>query len=190
MTAGGGAGAPALAAVAPALATATAPGWSQRVPVSAPFHPAPSAPGLALALHPHAAVPHRGYYYAVAVLEHFRHLAGGPGCAVSSNMERTQYGRPGRDGRVHLELLPAPSVARRWCAGGIYEGAVYAVPHPPPCTHAYPCFGRSSCGPDGGVCGLVPRPIYEYSYPNGLPKPLDARTRIVGRFTIHIGPTV
>jgi len=34
-------------------------------------------------------------------------------------------------------------------------------------------------------CGVVIRPEQPYSYPGGLPKPVDRTSRIVGRFQIH-----
>ena len=88
-----------------------------------------------------------------------------------------------------LTLIPASSTLGEWCEGGSYEGALYAVPHPPPCTKRFPCYGRGSCGPLGGVCGVVPKPVerYEYSYPGGVPRPIDRRSRIVGRFTVKFG---
>lgn len=152
---------------------------------------------LAVSFHPRGRLPHGGYYYAVIVLEHYnRSSAAPPACAISSDMRRTAYGYPRRDGAIHLTLLPAKSAKNRWCAEGTYEGAIYAVPHKPPCSKSYPCYGLST--QSGGcweveagrrVCGVVIRPS-PYSYPGGLPKPLDHSTHIVGRFQIKFGPGV
>jgi len=136
-------------------------------------------------------LPGGGYYYAVLVLDRYaghspRHP---PPCAISSNMRMTEYGHPHR-GRVHLTLGPAGSQAGHWCAGATYLGAVYAVPHRPPCSSYYPCYGRSTgsggCWElEGGhtVCGVVAIP--EYSYPGGLPRPSDPSIRAIGHFKVH-----
>jgi hypothetical protein len=136
---------------------------------------------------PRAHLARGGYYYAVAVLVHYpRPLQAPytPRCALSSDMGVTQYGFP-RNGRaLRLTLLAAPSAENTWCPGGRYLGAVYAVPHKPSCSSAYPCYGRGSCSPQVSFCGVVAKPGY-YSYPRGLPKPVDRSTRIVGRFTLE-----
>ena len=62
-----------------------------------------------------------------------------PPCATSSNMERTDYGYPAPDGAVRLTLTPTVSATHHWCRGGSYIGAIYAVPHAPPCESKYPC---------------------------------------------------
>jgi hypothetical protein len=172
----------AVAAAAPATGE-----WSRKVAVSVPARPSPAG-NVTVRFTPHARLPRGGFYYAVAVLEHYGTGSGAaPSCAISSDMHRTEYGHRAHSGRVHLTLLPAPSAAGQWCPAGSYQGAIYAVPHPPPCTPTYPCYGRSSCGPAGGVCGVVP--YYTYSYPGGLPPPLDRRSRIIGRFEIVFAPT-
>jgi hypothetical protein len=154
------------------------------VSVQAPQHPR-VAGDVAINFSPHAGLPLGGYYYAVIVLENYSHNGYGvPPCAVSSDMHRTAYGHPHRGRAVRLTLFPAKSSQNRWCAGGTYLGAVYAVPHRPPCSKAYPCYGRRACG-GIPVCGVVIRPHLPYSYPGGLPKPLDRSTRIVGRFQVH-----
>jgi hypothetical protein len=174
--------------------------------------------GVRLRLSHAPALARGGYYYAVVVLTGYAGYSSSapPACAVSSDMQETQYGFPGRRRRVTLALIPAPSAAGRWCAGGVYRGAIYAVPHRPRCTSTYPCYGeRSESGPcwqvEGRrVCGVVavpegtekpipgqPQPAPPprepevpvanptYSYPGGLPKPVDRASRTVGRFTLR-----
>jgi hypothetical protein len=106
-----------------------------------------------------------------------------PPCALSSDMGKTDYGYRHRGHPVRLTLLPAASAAHAWCPGGTYEGAVYSVPHKPPCSKSYPCYGKSSCGVVP-FCGVLPYPS-PYSYPGGLPKPLDRSTRIIAHFTLR-----
>jgi hypothetical protein len=189
-------------------------------------------------------MPKGGYYYAVIVLEKYPHYSSEkpPQCAVSSDMEKTEYGYPHRGRTVRLTLIPVKSPANHWCSGGTYAGAIYAVPHKPPCCRHYPCYGKSalsgSCWElEGGrvACGVVALPKEEqaareakekaelqakekaereakqpaepqarekaereareraereaseravYSYPGGLPKPIDPSTRIVARFEV------
>jgi hypothetical protein len=134
-----------------------------------------------------------GYYYAVSVLRRYGSYtrASPPPCATSSNMVRADYGYPRAGGQVALALAPAKSRAGHWCRGGAYEGAIYAVPHRPPCNGRYPCRSEpyeppSPCWNLGGhvVCGVVALP-QRYSYPDGLPRPLARGTTIVGRFTVR-----
>ncbi len=173
----------ALALVAIASACAAAANLSP-VSVKAPTHPSVQG-NVAISFRPHGTLPSGGYYYSVIVLENYRRTNSGvPPCAVSSDMHRTVYGHPHPGRAVRLTLFPVRSSEHRWCAGGTYLGAVYAVPHRPPCSRAYPCYGKSACG---GLpfCGVVIRPEQPYSYPGGLPKPIDRASRIVGRFQIH-----
>ncbi|HEY2282561.1 MAG TPA: hypothetical protein VGH60_03305 [Solirubrobacteraceae bacterium] len=193
---------------------------------------------LKVRLRPNMSLPRGGFYYAVLVLVDYKLGAPGeqPMCAVSSDMRETQYISPrnGRTGR--LILLPAPSADRRWCHG-TYEGAIYAVPHKPRCTH-HDCYGTAAGGPcwelEGKTaCGVVANPKAQeereakeraereqkereareqteaaakakaereaaelakreaeraqqttYSYPGGLPHPIDGSARIVARFTV------
>ena len=136
-------------------------------------------------------LPEGGYYYAVIVLKPYKDYtrASPPPCATSSDMQRTDYGYPQSSGEVALALTPAKSLTGHWCPGGDYVGAIYAVPHAPPCESAYPCSSepyKEPCvgiGP-GCVHGIVARPR-EWSYPDGLPTPLASRTTIVGRFTVR-----
>ncbi len=137
-------------------------------------------------------LPEGGYYYGVLVLRpHGRYTSREtPGCAVSSDMQRAAYGYPNARGAVSLALAPATSKAHHWCPGGRYEGAVYAVPHAPPCEGKYPCRSEpyeppSPCWDTGGghvVCGVVVRRVW--SYPEPLPTPLARGTKVVARFTV------
>jgi hypothetical protein len=138
------------------------------------------------------ALPNGGYYYAVIVLEPYRRYtrSAPPPCSTSSNMQRADYGYPRSDGRVALAVTPARSATGHWCRGGTYSGAIYAVPHTPPCEGSYPCRSEpyeapSPCWNAGGhvVCGVVALPR-QYSYPDGLPAPLAAGTKIVARFIV------
>jgi hypothetical protein len=176
--------APVLVAIIASSSLSAAAARLSPASVQAPTHPSVQG-NVAISLRPHGPLPSGGYYYAVIVLENYVHDGYGlPPCAVSSDMHRTVYGHPQRGREVRLTLFPAKSSESRWCAGGDYVGAVYAVPHRPPCSRAYPCYGRRACG-GIPVCGVVIRPRQPYSYPGGLPKPLDRSTRIVGRFHVH-----
>lgn len=138
-------------------------------------------------------LPQGGYYYAVIVLKPYKHYTQvePPPCSTSSGMERTDYGYPHPGRTVRLALTPAKSTAGHWCRGGTYIGAVYAVPHAPPCNSTYPCRSenyepKSPCWeiePGHRVCGLVVRPKF-YRYPDGLPKPIEHDTHIVGHFRV------
>ncbi len=135
-------------------------------------------------------LPEGGYYYAVIVLRPYRSYtrSSPPPCSTSSDMQRTDYGYPQPSGEVALALTPAKSLTWHWCPGGDYAGAIYAVPHAPPCASSYPCNSEpykepcAGVGP-GCVLGVVARPT-EWAYPQGLPRPLASGTSIVGRFAI------
>jgi hypothetical protein len=172
--------------------------------VRVPSAPKPSA-SVQISFQPRKPLPHGGYYYAVAVLVNYPLVTGQsqPACATSSDMQITQYGYRHGDRPVRLRLTAAKSSAGGWCPGATYQGALYAVPHKPPCSALYPCLGHSAletapCG--GHVCGVVlpperqPAPAPQppgapgtrgYSYPGGLPKPIDRSSRIIARFTLH-----
>ncbi len=107
-------------------------------------------------------------------------------------MERADYGYPQAGGAVALALTKAPSAAHRWCPGAVYEGAVYAVPHAPPCQGRYPCRSEpyespSPCwGPPGHpLCGVVALPRL-WRYPDRLPSPLATGTTLQARFTLRL----
>lgn len=126
------------------------------VSVKAPRHPSVRQKKITISFAPRGSLPAGGYYFAVLVLENYRRAsqAHPPSCAVSSNMKLVQYGYP-HGGRVTLTLPPASSRSGRWCAGGTYAGAVYAVPHKPPCTGSHPCYGQTAetVGPYGASKG-------------------------------------
>jgi hypothetical protein len=141
-------------------------------------------------------LPEGGYYYAVIVLKPYKRYTrtSPPPCATSSNMQRTDYGYPQPSGEVALALTPTKSLAGRWCTGGDYLGAIYAVPHPPPCESTYPCNSEPYKQPCAGVgpgCvhGVVARPR-EWAYPQGLPTPRASETSIVGHFTVTFPPNL
>lgn len=135
-------------------------------------------------------LPEGGYYYSIIVLKPYKKYTkkSPPPCSTSSNMQRTDYGYPQPNGKVVLALTPAKSSTGHWCRSGSYEGAIYAVPHAPPCESTYPCHSEpyelpcAGIGP-GCVHGEVARPK-EYAYPDGLPKPRATGTMIVAHFSI------
>jgi hypothetical protein len=135
-------------------------------------------------------LPEGGYYYAVIVLRPYKMYTqtSPPPCATSSDMRRTDYGYPSRSGRITLALTPAKSSVGHWCPGGRYVGAIYAVPHAPPCKDTYPCRSETYEEPcvgvrPGCVLGVVAEPG-KWSYPQGPPAPLARGTTIVGRFAL------
>jgi hypothetical protein len=138
-------------------------------------------------------LPEGGYYYGVIVLKPYKKYTrtSPPPCSTSSNMQRTDYGYRQANGRVALALTPAKSSTGHWCPSGSYEGAIYAVPHAPPCESTYPCHSEpySSPSPCWGseghrVCGVIAHPR-EYAYPAGLPSPRATGTAIVAHFSIR-----
>lgn len=134
------------------------------------------------------ALPEGGYYYAVLVLRHYRHYtaASPPPCAVSSDMEHTDYGYPDATGTVLLRVSPVPSRTGHWCRGAAYEAAIYAVPHPPPCNAAYPCSSetpRHECAGVGPGCVHGVLPYYAaWKFPEALPSPRADGTKIGAYF--------
>jgi hypothetical protein len=136
-------------------------------------------------------LPEGGYYYAVIVLKPYKKYTrtSPPPCATSSNMQRTDYGYPLTSGEVALALTPARSLTGHWCPAGDYLGAIYAVPHAPPCESSYPCHSERYKEPCAGIApgcvhGVVARPT-EWAYPQGLPTPRASGTTIVGHFTVR-----
>jgi hypothetical protein len=114
---------------------------------------------------PTVALPAGGYYYAVIVLKPYKGYTrtAPPPCAVSSDMQKTAYGYPHPGQAVSLTLTRTASRQHRWCRGGTYVGAIYAVPNPPPCQGKYPCSSEySEASPcweaERGhrVCGALP----------------------------------
>lgn len=131
-------------------------------------------------------LPEGGHYYGVIVLKPYKKYTrtSPPPCSTSSNMQRTDYGYPQANRQVVLALNPAKSSTGHWCPSGSYEGAIYAVPHAPPCESAYPCHSEPCAGIGPGcVHGIVARPK-EYAYPDGLPTPRAIDTTIVARFSV------
>jgi hypothetical protein len=181
---------------------------SDPLSVKVPKHPSLRG-DLQISFRPQGQLPRGGYYYAVVVLVRYaRDLLGrAPSCATSSDMRRTAYGHPQHGDQVTLTLVRARSAKGRWCPGGTYQGAVYAVPHKPPCSASYPCYGKST--ETGGcfevaegrrLCGVVvPPPKTEptppspqpapsatpYSFPGGLPRPIDRSTRVIAHFQVR-----
>lgn len=148
-----------------------------------------------LTFHP-VRLPEGGYYYGVIVLEPYRNYTRtSPPCSTSSDMQRTDYGYLQASGKVSLALTPSKSSTGHWCPGGSYEGAIYAVPHPPPCEDAYPgsaypCNSephKERCqwpGPPPCVIrGVVALP-HQYRYPDGLPPPRASDATNLAHFSI------
>jgi hypothetical protein len=137
-------------------------------------------------------LPEGGYYYSVVVLKPYKRYtrSSPPPCSTSSDMQRTDYGYPQPSRQVGLALRPAKSSTGDWCRSGSYEGAIYAVPHAPPCESAYPCESEpykppSPCWNVNGhpACGKVAHPR-TYAYPDGLPIPRASGTTIVAHFSV------
>jgi hypothetical protein len=144
-----------------------------------------------ISFQPSGRLPQGGYYYAVIVLEPYKHYTEEtpPPCATSSDMEKTDYGYPHAGRPVKLALTPTKSTAGHWCPGGTYLGAIYAVPHAPPCNSTYPCRSEPYKEPCAGVrpgCvhGVVAKP-WLYRYPDGLPVPLEKTTRLIAHFYVR-----
>ena len=183
---------PLAGVVALALAASSSAGSSAGTLAVQVQHRPSAAANVRIVLSNAQPLPEGGYYYAVVVLEPYRRYtrAAPPPCATSSNMERTSYGYPSARHVVSLSLAPGRSRTRHWCSGGVYAGAIYAVPHAPPCESRYPCRSEpyeppSPCwGVEGRrVCGVVALPP-QYRYPDGLPKPLAAGTRMLAHFKL------
>ncbi len=168
------------------------------VSVRVPPHPVVVG-NVTVSFKPREPLPSGGYYYAVVVLtKHDAKHLGTKRCARSSNMGWTEYAYPTPGSRVHLALSPKPTRSTPptrlpWCAGAVYKGAVYAVPHSPPCRKFEPCYGHTTapecyegetlCGKGGKqLHGVVPQ---KRERPGTLPPPLDSSTRIIASFQVH-----
>jgi hypothetical protein len=175
----------ALLGPAGALAAGTVPPVTLQVPL-----PTSTSANLLINLKPHGRLAGGGYYYAVAVLQNYPRYSvqAPPPCAISSDMSKTQYGFPQQERSLHLTLTPAPSAQSRWCPGN-YAGAVYAVPHKPRCARGYACSQQHGEGLHGVVVNptipTAPPAGEPYSYPGGIPAPLDRSARLVGRFHVE-----
>ncbi len=128
------------------------------------------------------------YYYAVMTLEPYRHYTAEhrPPCAVSSDMQKTDYGYP-QDGKTSLVLTPTRSRTGHWCSGGSYEGAIYAVSPTRPCENTYSCEGERCdtlphCRP---ILGVVVEPQRRWTYPAPPPEPVERNVQIVGWFVVR-----
>jgi hypothetical protein len=137
-------------------------------------------------------LPNGGYYYGLVVLKPYKRFtrSSPPPCSTSSDMQRTEYGYPQPSGTVSLTLTPSPSATNHWCRGGVYAGAIYAVPQPPPCNGEYPCYSEPHEKPCAGLApgcvhGVAPE-VEEYAYPDTLPAPRANGTTIVARFTVKV----
>jgi hypothetical protein len=133
-----------------------------------------------------------GYYYGVIVLKPYKNYTrtSPPPCSTSSNIQRTDYGYPQAKGQVALALTPARSSTGHWCPSGSYEGAIYAVPHAPPCESTYPCHSEPYEKPCAGLApgcvhGIVALPK-AYAYPDRLPQPRATGAAIVAHFSITL----
>jgi hypothetical protein len=137
---------------------------------------------VVISFRPRSGLRRSGYYYAVLVLFNYRvYTAPAPRCAISSDMAQTRYGYPHGGRAVRLVLAAAASTAGQWCAGGDYAGALYAVPHKPRYGTTAQCFGDH-------LCGIVAMPP-PYTYPGGVPKPLDKSARLIRRFHVQFAAT-
>jgi hypothetical protein len=175
------------------LATATA----TSIPVKVPSHPRPSG-DVRISFLPRGQLPSGGYYYAVLVITKHsaQHLASAS-CAEESDMQDTAYGYPNPHRPLSLTLAPAkpaPAASKTpdWCAGAVYTGAVYAVPHAPPCRKSAPCYGtRPECHDGEPLCFGGRQAHGKLSIrregTGKLPQPRDNSTRMIARFQIHFG---
>jgi hypothetical protein len=147
-------------------------------------------------------LPSGGYYYAVVVLtKHDAKRFSRAQCTQSSEMTDTEYGYPDAGHELHLSLSPEKSEPFSgepepldWCAEATYKGAIYAVPHAPPCTRREPCYGHTTapeCYPGEPRCyegkhkPLYGKPIMHRRKPGGLPTPRDNATRMIAYFRVH-----
>jgi hypothetical protein len=184
-------------------------GWSSAlaaakprpIAVTVPRHPRVSG-NFTISFRPREPLPNGGYYYAVVVLtKRYAKRLSRARCAQASDMADIEYGYP--DGhKLNLRLDPetsAPSEGQPtrldWCAGATYKGAIYAVPHAPPCSPSEPCYGHTTapeCYPGEPRCneGKYERrpkgkPAIFRRKPGELPTPQDSATRVIAHFRVH-----
>jgi hypothetical protein len=82
---------------------------SQSVHVQQPLN---IAHNVVIGFRPRVGLPRGGYYYAVLVLvDYVLYNPPAPQCAISSDMEKTQYAYPARARPVRLALKAAKSTA-------------------------------------------------------------------------------
>ena len=179
-----------------ALVAATATATAQAQELTVRVQPGPTVAGAVQLSFSAPALPNGGYYYGVVVLKPYRSYTGTlpPACSTSSNMQHTAYGHPQPDGLVTLALAPKESDTNRWCRGGHYDGAIYAVPQERPCAGRYPCrsepYEPKPCWDREGhiLCGVVAEPVWRY--PDPLPAPLAKGTKIVAHFSVSFAAKV
>jgi hypothetical protein len=149
----------------------------------------PTQPLISHDLHIHlragGRLPRGAYFYAIAVLRNYRHYSpqAPPLCAISSDMERMEYGVSHSGKAVNLTLRPASAPEGHWCPG-TYTGAIYAVIRPNQlCDHKANCYRRTGKLPIR--IGTSSQDEQEpYSYPGGLPRPVGRSTRVIGHFHV------
>lgn len=140
------------------------------------------------------------FYYAVLVIQRDPHWSRDEPlrCSAASDLEDTEYAYSRRGRPIRLTLLRETPPENDWCPGATYEGAVYAAPHEPPCNRVHPCSSQTS---EAGCWEILKRcdaaehlphphkgkiaPLREGSYPQRLPRPLVAHTRVIARFHVH-----
>jgi hypothetical protein len=130
-------------------------------------------------------LPRGAYFYAVAVLRNYRQYSreAPPLCAISSDMERTEYGVSHSGKAGNLTLTPAAAPEDRWCPG-TYTGAIYAVIRPNRlCDRKADCYHRADKLPVRIGTGRQDEQE-PYSYPGGLPRSVGRSTRMIGHFDV------
>lgn len=169
--------------------------------VEVPRHPRVSG-SFTVSFRPREPLPSGGYYYAVVVLtKRYAKRLSRARCAQESDMSDTEYGYRDGSHKLNLSLGPeasAPSEGQPtrldWCAGATYKGAIYAVPHAPPCRRYEGCYGHTTapeCYPgeprcyEGKYKPLHGKPAMYRRKPGELPTPQDSATRVIAHFRVH-----
>jgi hypothetical protein len=170
------------------------------IAVEVPRHPRVSG-SLTISFRPREPLPSGGYYYAVVVLtkRYAKRLALAR-CARESDMADTEYGYPDGLHKLNLSLGPETSVPAEgqpprmdWCAGAAYKGAIYAVPHAPPCLRSEPCYGHTTAPEcyagetwceEGKFRPKGKLKMYRRK-PGELPTPKDSATHVIAHFRVH-----